>query len=96
MTTTDENLSKSQVATRVYLDGAVRRLQDLQRTAQTSRKTAKVLAANVFLQLLLQRAKSLRDLTIYGSADLVAPGQEDVFEAPMEFLGKLLGSGEEE
>jgi len=96
MTTTDEKLSKSQVATRVYLDGAVRRLQDLQRETQTARKTRRALALGVFVHLLLQRARSLRDLTLYGSADLVAADQDAVFEAPMELLAKMLGSKEEE
>lgn len=85
MTTTE---NKSTAATRVYLDGALSKLKELLRAAQSRRKTTNAKAAVLCLQLLERRCSGLRELILYGSGDLVSPGHINEFDDVIEFFGK--------
>ncbi|MGH3380609.1 MAG: hypothetical protein ACRDP6_38320 [Actinoallomurus sp.] len=92
----EKNKSKLEAETRTYLGTAVSRLKVLAATAGGLRQTLKVKAGQMALRLLLGRAESLHNLTIYGSADLVAPGQDTNFEPSIEYWTKTLQSNKED
>lgn len=80
--------TKSTAATRTYLDGALSKLKELLRGAQSRRKTTNAKASVFCLQLLERRCSALRDLMLYGSSDLVSPGHIGEFDDVIEFFGK--------
>lgn len=92
----EKNKNKMEAETRAYLGTAVSRLKMLVATAGCARQTLKVKAGAMALRLLLGRAESLHNLTVYGSAELVAPGQETNFEPSIEYWTKTLASKEED